>query len=171
MGVSPGEPFDIDRMNRALELAASAAANGEVPVGAVLTDGEGRILAEAANAPIRLNDPTAHAEILVLRAAGRMRGNYRLPGTRLYVTLEPCPMCASATVHARVDRLIFAAHDPKSGACGTVVDLLAHESMNHRVAVTGGLLEQPAGDLLKQFFKVRRREAAARSQPSCHQKR
>jgi tRNA(adenine34) deaminase len=156
MGMSSGSEIEVDLMRRALELAVDAERKGEVPVGAVLVDREGRILAEAANAPIGRNDPTAHAEILVLRAAGQVLDNYRLPGTSLYVTLEPCPMCASAIVHARVETLVFGAYDPKSGACGSVMNLLGHESLNHRVDVTGGLLGDQASEMLKRFFKARR---------------
>lgn len=143
-------------MRRALELAASAAAEGEVPVGAVLVDAAGKIVAEAANQPIRRHDPTAHAEIVVLRAAGEKLENYRFPGTTLYVTLEPCAMCASALVHARVERLVFAAEDPKTGACGSVFDLVRSAALNHRISVTQGVLAEPASELLKDFFAARR---------------
>ena len=143
-------------MRRALELAASAAAEGEVPVGAVLVDADGEIVAEAANQPIRSHDPTAHAEIVVLRAAGHKLENYRLPGTTLYVTLEPCAMCASALVHARIKRLVIGADDPKTGACGSVFDLVQSAALNHRVAVTQGVLAAPASELLKEFFAARR---------------
>jgi tRNA(adenine34) deaminase len=150
------EHSDEAFMRRALELAGAAARGGEVPVGAVLTGPDGSVLAEAANSPIRRNDPTAHAEILVLREAGRRVGNYRLPGTTLYVTLEPCAMCAGALVHARVSRLVFAAADPKTGACGSVFDLVRGERLNHRVDVTAGLLERDSAELLKTFFSERR---------------
>jgi tRNA(adenine34) deaminase len=147
---------DIERMRRALFLARLARENGEVPVGAVLVGQQGDILTETANAPITLEDPTAHAEILALRAGARKLGNYRLPGCTLYVTLEPCPMCASALVHARIERLVYAAPDPKTGACGSVMDLPGHWSMNHRVQVDGGILEEESSELLKWFFKERR---------------
>ncbi len=147
---------DRARMSEALACARDAAARGEVPVGAVLLDEQGAVLARAANSPIALHDPTAHAEILALRKAGQARGNYRLPGCTLYVTLEPCAMCVGALVHARIARLVFAAHDPKSGACGTVFDLAASTRMNHRIAVEGGLLEAESAELLRRFFAVRR---------------
>ncbi|MBN1237473.1 MAG: tRNA adenosine(34) deaminase TadA [Gammaproteobacteria bacterium] len=143
-------------MRRALELARAAARDGEVPVGAVLTGPEGTLLSEASNGPIRSNDPTAHAEILALREAGRRLGNYRLPGTTLYVTLEPCAMCAGALVHARVARLVIAAPDPKTGACGSVFDIVRSERLNHRIAVTTGVLERDSAELLKSFFVERR---------------
>ena len=146
---------DRELMQRALVLAEKAGRNGEVPVAAVLAQA-GQIVAEAANAPIASNDPTAHAEILVLRQAGMQLENYRLPGTTLYVTLEPCPMCASALVHARVERLVFAAADPKSGAAGSLMNLVADERLNHRVAVTGGVLAAEAAELLREFFRARR---------------
>jgi tRNA(adenine34) deaminase len=146
---------DRELMQRALVLAEKAGRNGEVPVAAVLAQA-GQIIAEAANAPIASNDPTAHAEILVLRQAGMQLENYRLPGTTLYVTLEPCPMCASALVHARVERLVFAAADPKSGAAGSLMNLVADERLNHRVVVTGGVLAAEAAELLREFFRARR---------------
>jgi tRNA(adenine34) deaminase len=151
-----GDHGDESLMRRALELAHAAARDGEVPVGAVLTGPDGAILAEAANSPIRANDPTAHAEIVVLREAGRRVGNYRLPGTTLYVTLEPCAMCAGALVHARVSRLVFAAADPKAGACGSVFDVVRSERLNHRVEVTPGVLRRDSAELLKAFFLARR---------------
>lgn len=148
---------DLRHMRRALELAESAARAGEVPVGAVLVgDDAATVLAEAGNAPIGRNDPSAHAEMLALRAAGERLQNYRLPGTTLYVTLEPCVMCAGAIVHARVSRLVFAAADPKSGACGSVFNIVRSEHLNHRVIVDSGLLEAESGALLKRFFAARR---------------
>lgn len=147
---------DAALMRRALEAARAAGAAGEVPIGAVLVDAAGAVLAESGNAPIREHDPTAHAEVNVLRAAGRALGNYRLPGTTLYVTLEPCPMCASAIVHARVERLVFAASDPKTGACGSVLDLVRDARLNHRVAVESGVLGDEAATLLREFFFERR---------------
>lgn len=143
-------------MRRALALADQAAAAGEVPVGAVLVGADGRMLAEAANSPITRNDPTAHAEMLALRQAARRAGNYRLPGTTLYVTLEPCPMCAGALVHARVARLVFAAPDPKSGACGSVMQVAHSPRLNHRVELRGGVLEEQAAERLREFFRARR---------------
>lgn len=152
----PAAERDADLMRRALESARSAGRAGEVPIGAVLVDADGTIVAESGNAPIREHDPTAHAEVNVLRAAGRMLGNYRLPATTLYVSLEPCPMCASALVHARVDRIVFAASDPKTGACGSVFDLVGDPRLNHRIEVTGGVLAEEAGALLREFFAERR---------------
>lgn len=140
----------------ALEEARAAAARGEVPVGAVLVGADGEVVAEAANAPIASSDPTAHAEVLALRAAGVKLGNYRMPGTTLYVTLEPCGMCAGALVHARVARLVFAAEDPKAGACGSVFDLARSERLNHRIEVAGGVLRAASAELLRTFFAERR---------------
>lgn len=142
-------------MRLAIEQAELARGGGEVPVGAVLVH-EGRVLAGGANAPIANHDPTAHAEIAALRAGGRMLGSYRLTGTTLYVTLEPCPMCASAIVHARVRRVVFGAWDPRAGAAGSVIDLFALPGLNHRVDVFGGVLMQDCGELLQRFFAERR---------------
>jgi tRNA(Arg) A34 adenosine deaminase TadA len=146
---------DEDYMNEALALAAAAAREGEVPVGALLVVA-GEVIARAANAPILQNDPTAHAEILALREAGRSLGNYRLPGATLYVTLEPCAMCAAAMVHARIERLVFGAADPKAGAAGSVLNLAQDDRLNHRMAVTGGVLAAEAAELLQRFFSERR---------------
>jgi tRNA(adenine34) deaminase len=143
-------------MRRALDCAEAAARAGEVPVGAVLVDEQGTVLAEAGNAPIGLHDPTAHAEILVLRAAAARMGNYRLPGTTLYVTLEPCTMCAGAMVHARVARVVYAAADPRTGACGSVFDITGSTALNHRVTVTSGVLADASAALLRGFFAERR---------------
>lgn len=152
-------PFtDADRvwMARALELAAHAEqAEGEVPVGAVLVL-DGKVVGEGWNRNITLNDPTAHAEIQALRAAGQTLSNYRFPGATLYVTLEPCAMCAMAMVHARVGRVVFGATDPKTGAAGSVFDTLVSPRHNHRVAVQGGLDAEAAGDMLRRFFRARR---------------
>jgi tRNA(adenine34) deaminase len=142
-------------MARALDLARSAAARGEVPVGAVVVR-DGQIIGEGANGPIGSHDPTAHAEILALRRAGAAVGNYRLPGATLYVTLEPCTMCAGAMVHARVERLVFGAPDPKSGAAGGVFDIVRSPRLNHRLEVTGGVLGEACGELLRAFFRDRR---------------
>jgi tRNA(adenine34) deaminase len=147
---------DEAAMRAALDCAREAYARGEVPVGAVVVDADGGIVARAANAPIASHDPTAHAEILALRAAGLALGNYRLPGCTIYLTLEPCAMCIGALVHARVARLVFAAPDPKSGACGSMLDLTASTAFNHRIAVTRGVLEKESGELLKKFFAERR---------------
>jgi len=147
---------DEAAMRAALDCARDAYARGEVPVGAVLAAADGAIIAREWNAPIASNDPTAHAEILALRMAGRALGNYRLPGCTIYVTLEPCAMCVGALVHARIARLVFAAPDPKSGACGSVLDLTASPAFNHRIAVTRGVLEKESAELLKKFFAERR---------------
>ncbi len=143
-------------MQRALFLAQKAAQEGEVPVGAVLVGAEGEILAEAYNQPLRLCDPTAHAEILALREGARRLKNYRLLETTLYVTLEPCPMCAGALVYARVKRLVFGAYDLRAGACGSVYNIVADERLNHRLEVRGGLLAEEARALLQEFFRARR---------------
>ena len=150
-------PSDIDFMRLALEAARGAEAAGEVPVGAVLVQGEA-ILAVAANRPIAGHDPTAHAEIEALRAGGRALKSYRLTGTTLYVTLEPCVMCASAIVHARVARLVFGAWDPKAGAAGSTINVFTLPHMNHRVDVFGGVLMEECASLLNGFFTARRRE-------------
>ena len=143
-------------MHRALELAAHARdVEDEVPVGAVLVS-EGRVIGEGWNRNITLNDPTAHAEIVALRAAGTAVGNYRFPGATLYVTLEPCAMCAMALVHARVSRVVYAATDPKTGAAGSVFDTLVSPLHNHRIAVGAGLLAEQSAALLRDFFRSRR---------------
>jgi len=147
--------FDRRCMTEALALAAEAAGRGEVPVGAVLSRAD-EIIARASNAPIGRRDPTAHAEILVLRSAGESLGNYRLTGTTLYVTLEPCPMCAAALVHARVGRLVFGAADPKTGAAGSIMNLVQDLRLNHRLEVAGGLMHEAAADQLQEFFRARR---------------
>jgi tRNA(adenine34) deaminase len=149
---------DVDFMRLALAAARAAEAAGEVPVGAVLVQGDA-ILAVAANRPIAGHDPTAHAEIEALRAGGKALGGYRLGGTTLYVTLEPCVMCASAIIHARVRRLVFGAWDPKAGAAGSTIDVFALPAMNHRVDVFGGVLMDECASLLNGFFAARRREA------------
>jgi tRNA(adenine34) deaminase len=146
---------DVAFMARALELARLAEAAGEVPVGAVIVR-DGVIVAEGWNRPIGTNDPTAHAEMVALRAAGQALGTYRLTGTTLYVTLEPCAMCASAMVHARIGRLVFAATDPRAGAAGSVFNIVQHPALNHRMECTGGVLAGECGDLLRQFFQARR---------------
>ena len=142
-------------MRRALELARTAEAAGEVPVGAVLVS-MGEEQGAGANAPISTCDPSAHAEIRALRAAGRRAGNYRLPGCTLYTTLEPCPMCAGAIVHARVSRLVYAARDIRWGAGGSVFDILGSTKLNHRVEVTGGVLAAESAELMEAFFRARR---------------
>jgi tRNA(adenine34) deaminase len=154
--LSPSDEIDSEVMREALECARAAYARGEVPVGAVVADSSGAIVARAANAPIATHDPTAHAEILALRAAGHALGNYRLSGSTLYVTLEPCAMCVGAIVHARIARLVFAAADPKSGACGSALDLTASGAFNHRFEISRGVLEEESAALLKGFFAERR---------------
>ncbi len=148
-------PDDPIHMARALELARAAEAAGEVPVGAVIVR-DGVVVAEGWNRPIGTCDPTAHAEIVALRAAGQALGTYRLTGTTLYVTLEPCAMCASAMVHARVQRLVFAAADPRAGAAGSVFNIVQHPSLNHRIDCSGGVLAEECGTLLRNFFLARR---------------
>jgi tRNA(adenine34) deaminase len=148
-------PSDADYMQRALALARAAAAQGEVPVGALVVRG-GEIIGEGANRPIGQHDPSAHAEIEALRAAGRALGDYRLTGATLYVTLEPCIMCASAIVHARIDRVVFGAWDPKAGAAGSIADVFAIPQLNHRVDVFGGVLAEECATLLSEFFRARR---------------
>ena len=148
---------DVDQrwMRRALSLARQGADQGEVPVGAVLVR-NGECLAEAWNQPISSSDPSAHAEVLALRQAGRSEGNYRLPGTTLYVTLEPCPMCAGALVLARVERLVFAAFDDRGGAVASRHHLLQAPDLNHQIAWRGGILADTAADMLRGFFRERR---------------
>ncbi len=143
-------------MTLALEEARKAFEENEVPVGAVLVSSAGKLLARDHNRPLSLCDPTAHAEILVLRQAAQKVQNYRLLDTTLYVTLEPCPMCAGALVYARVKRLVFAAPDPRTGACGSVYNLVNDPRLNHRLEVTSGLLAEEARELLQKFFKLRR---------------
>ncbi len=145
-------------MRRALELASSAEAEGEVPVGAVLVR-DGEVLGEGWNRPIGDHDPSAHAEMIALRAAARAIDNYRLLNTTLYVTLEPCVMCAGAIMHARVARVVYAATDPKAGAAGSVFDVLGSGRLNHRLQCDGGLLAGEAGAQLRAFFRARRKRA------------
>ncbi|HKX58730.1 MAG TPA: tRNA adenosine(34) deaminase TadA [Steroidobacteraceae bacterium] len=146
---------DVDWMRKALELAARAEAEGEVPVGAIVVRDEA-VLGEGWNRPIGSHDPTAHAEVLALRAAAGAVGDYRLGGATLYVTLEPCPMCAAAIAHARIARLVFGAWDPRQGAAGSVFNLVATDAMNHRVDAFGGVLSEECGALLRRFFAGRR---------------
>lgn len=145
-------------MRRALALAETAQDLGEVPVGAVLVY-RGEVVAEGYNYPIAGQDPTAHAEIVALRRGGQVLGNYRLPGTVLYVTKEPCVMCMGAIVHARVQRLVYGAPDPLRGAAGSILALHQAAFLNHRVEVTGGVLAEECVRFLKEFFQKRRREA------------
>jgi tRNA(adenine34) deaminase len=142
-------------MTAALAEARLAAESGEVPIGAVI-DYEGAIIARGQNRVIRDNDPTAHAEIVALRAAAAALGNYRLNGCAIYVTLEPCAMCAGAMIHARLDRLVFAASDPKAGAAGSVLSVLNHPRLNHQMQVEQGSLADESAELLRSFFRERR---------------
>ena len=142
-------------MREALGLANLAQQVDEVPVGAIVVR-DGVIVGRGGNAPVAANDPTAHAEIAALRDAGRALGNYRLPDCDLYVTLEPCAMCAGAIIHARIRRLVFGASDPKTGACGSVVNLFAERRLNHHSTVVGGVLAGECGALLSAFFATRR---------------
>lgn len=143
-------------MARALEQARTAGGMGEVPVGAVLVCG-GKLLAEGSNRTRSDSDPTAHAEVIALRAGGRARGDWRLSGCTLYVTLEPCAQCAGALVLSRIDRLVFATPDPKAGMVGSLENLVQDPRLNHRMAVTAGVLMEPASALLRSFFQARRR--------------
>jgi tRNA(adenine34) deaminase len=164
---SAPEPVAMQRegdggwMALALLEARKAWAAGEVPVGAVVVK-DGEVIAAGFNQPIGRHDPTAHAEIMALRAAAEKLGNYRLPGCELFVTLEPCAMCSGAMMHARLARVVFAATDPKTGVCGSVLDLFAREELNHHTEVVGGVLAEEAGVMLKGFFAERR---AARKAP------
>jgi tRNA(adenine34) deaminase len=146
-------------MRLALAQAVQARELGEVPVGAVLLDADGQLLATGFNRTIVDHDPTAHAEIVALRAAARAAQNYRLPGATLYVTLEPCAMCLGALLHARVGRIVFAAADPKTGACGSVVNLLEHATLNHQTTAVSGVLAEECGQYLRDFFRDRRGKA------------
>ncbi len=146
---------DTAFMLEALDLARQAAQAGEVPVGAVVVK-EGAVIGRGYNRPVSQRDPTAHAEIVALRDAAERLGNYRLGGCELYVTLEPCAMCAGAIMHARVGRVFYGAADPKSGACGSVVNLFAEGRLNHHATVVGGVLAEEAGRLLQAFFSARR---------------
>jgi tRNA(adenine34) deaminase len=148
---------DEDFMREALALAQHAAAAGEVPVGAVVVKG-GEIIGRGFNHPISGHDPTAHAEIAAMRDAAARVGNYRLGGCELYVTLEPCAMCAGAMMHARIARVVYGAADPKTGACGSVVDLFSEARLNHHAQVMAGVLAGDAAAMLRQFFSARRRQ-------------
>ena len=142
-------------MGEAIALAREAGARGEVPVGAVVVK-DGAVIGRGGNAPIAASDPTAHAEIAAMRDAGRTLANYRLPGASLYVTIEPCAMCAGAILHARIERVVFGARDPKTGACGSVVDLFAEPRLNHHATVVEGVRADECGALLSAFFAARR---------------
>lgn len=151
---------DTEFMQIALALAAEAGSKGEVPVGAIVVK-DGVIIGRGSNAPISQHDPSAHAEIQAMRDAARNIGNYRLVDCTLYVTLEPCAMCTGAIQHARIARLVFGASDPKTGACGSVINLMAEEKLNHHTEVTGGILAAECGGLLSQFFASRRKLSKA----------
>ena len=150
---------DEDFMRMAIALAQDAASQGEVPVGAVVVK-NGAVIGCGSNAPISLSDPTAHAEIQAMREAAQHLGNYRLVDCTLYVTLEPCAMCSGAIQHARIARLVYGASDPKTGCCGSVIDLMAEQKLNHHCAVTQAVLAEECGSLLSTFFRQRRLEKA-----------
>lgn len=145
-------------MREAVVIARAAAARGEVPVGAIVVR-DNAIIGRGGNQPIAADDPTAHAEIVALRQAAGLVGNYRLPHCSLYVTLEPCVMCAGAIMHARIARVVFGAHDPKTGACGSVVDLFSERRLNHHATITSGVLADECATLLSSFFAERRKPA------------
>lgn len=156
MGVDLPANDDERWMQQALALAQKAEALGEVPVGAVLVK-DNVVIAEGWNQPICSSDPSAHAEMVALRAGGQALQNYRLPGTTLYVTLEPCAMCAGALLHARVGRVVYAAPEPRTGAAGSVMNVLEHEAFNHRCEVQRGVCADESAELLRRFFKARRK--------------
>jgi len=158
--VSENEVTDQYWMRHALKLARIAWDEGEIPVGAVLVH-ENRVIGEGWNRPIGHHDPTAHAEIMALRQGGLVLQNYRLLNSTLYVTLEPCVMCAGAMVHSRIDRLVFGARDAKTGASGSLLDILGHPGMNHQVRVTEGILAADCSSMLSDFFRARRQEKKA----------
>ncbi len=147
-----------DYMRIALDLAQRAAAAGEVPVGAIVVK-DGDIIGRGSNAPITTHDPTAHAEIRAMREAAQHLGNYRLVGCTLYVTLEPCAMCSGAIQHARIAKVIYGASDPKTGACGSVVNLMAEPKLNHHTEIEGGILATECGEILSSFFAARRKKS------------
>ncbi|HSH97832.1 MAG: tRNA adenosine(34) deaminase TadA [Methylophilaceae bacterium] len=151
------ELADEQFMRVALELAHLAAEAGEVPVGAIVVK-DGEIIGRGSNAPIVSHDPSAHAEIIAMRDAAKKLGNYRLVGSTLYVTLEPCAMCTGAIQHARIARLVYGASDPKTGACGSVIDLMKEPRLNHHTEATGGILALECGAILSQFFASRRKK-------------
>ena len=146
---------DLEAMQTALAEARLAGEAGEVPIGAVVVH-QDVLIAQGQNRVVRDNDPSAHAEIVALRGAAKVLGNYRLGGCSLYVTLEPCAMCAGAMIHARLDRLVFAAADPKAGACGSVLSVLNHPQLNHKMRTEQGILAEESADLLRSFFRERR---------------
>src|ERR1700741_3068862 len=146
---------DVEALTLALDEARAGAAAGEVPVGAIVV-ANGVVVGRGQNRVLRDLDPTAHAEIVALREAARALGNYRLSGCEIYVTLEPCAMCAGAMIHARLDRLVYAASDPKAGAAGSVLEFLNHPKLNHKMAVASGILDEKCSLILKDFFRARR---------------
>ena len=147
--------LDQQYMLMAIEQAQLAAQSGEVPVGAVLVR-DGQVISRAFNKPIANHDPSAHAEMLALREAALAEENYRIPGSTLYVTLEPCAMCSGAILHARIDRVVYGAQDPKTGAAGSVLDIFSSKQINHQTSVEGGIMSEECGQLLRDFFKGRR---------------
>jgi tRNA(adenine34) deaminase len=147
--------LDQQYMLMAIEQAQLAAQSGEVPVGAVIVR-DGQVISRAFNKPIANHDPSAHAEMLALREAALTEENYRIPGSTLYVTLEPCAMCSGAMLHARIDRVVYGAHDPKTGAAGSVLDIFSSKQINHQTIVEGGIMSEECGQLLRDFFKGRR---------------
>ncbi|MFT4926481.1 MAG: tRNA(adenine34) deaminase [Phenylobacterium sp.] len=168
MAILNSLPTDELWMEKALELAAVAESKGEIPVGAVLVK-DGEVVGQGYNASILLSDPSAHAEMMAVREAGKLLNNYRLVDCTLYVTLEPCPMCAGLLVHSRIKRLVFGASDLKTGSAGSVMNLLQNELLNHQVEVTGGVLRAECSERLSAFFKRRRQEkkAAKVSKTTC----
>ena len=157
--MNPTTQSDIDFMQQAIALAQQAAEQGEVPVGAIIVK-DGEIIGQGSNTPIDTHDPTAHAEIIALRDAAQRIGNYRLVDCTLYVTLEPCAMCTGAMQHARIARVVYGASDAKTGACGSVVNLMAETKLNHHAVVEGGVFAEECGSLLSTFFKARRKQAS-----------
>ena len=155
---------DLEAMHAAMAEARKAAEAGEVPIGAVAVH-DGGMIGRGQNRVLRDNDPTAHAEIVALRESAAAVGNYRLNGVTLYVTLEPCAMCAGAVIHARIDRLVYAAADLKAGAAGSVLEVLNHPKLNHQMRVDSGILAEEAGELLRTFFRERRNQATTKLDP------
>ena len=147
---------DQERMLDAMAEARAAQAAGEVPVGAIITSASGEVIARGNNRVLRTSDPTAHAEIVALRSAGEFLQNYRLMGCTLYSTLEPCSMCAGAILHARISRLVYAATDPKAGACGSVLNVMNHPALNHHLELVQGVLAEECGTMLTEFFRSKR---------------
>ncbi|WP_371192624.1 tRNA adenosine(34) deaminase TadA [Glaciecola sp. SC05] len=154
------QDYDIQMMRMALEQAEIAAQEGEVPVGAILTL-ENKVIGIGRNQNILLNDPSAHAEMMAIREGAQALSNYRLPETTLYVTLEPCSMCAGLMVHSRIHRLVFGAADPKTGACGSISNIVSDKRLNHNIEVTKGVLQDECSQMLSEFFKIRRAQKKA----------